>query len=211
MWQALIILADRKGDHHPHHACRCRRSRPTPRSSTGGVYFMISRVLGADFGGTIGLTLCTLSQAVSIAFYVIGFSEALFGLFAPPGFGRSGDPGGLQGRAGDQLDTGHRAAFRGHVQRRRCGHQGPVLHPRPCSLLSVVSFMVGGGDREFRWRHISPPIMGLVTDLPNDASAGGFWIVFAIFFPGGNRHHRGRQHVRATSRIPAHSIPKWHV
>ena len=49
---------------------------------TGGVYYMISRTLGPDFGGAIGLTLF-VSQAVSIAFYVIGFSEAFMGLFAP--------------------------------------------------------------------------------------------------------------------------------
>ena len=41
----------------------------------GGVYFMISRVLGPDFGGSIGITLL-LAQAVGVAFYVIGFTEA---------------------------------------------------------------------------------------------------------------------------------------
>ena len=51
---------------------------------TGGVYYMISRTLGPDFGGAIGLTLF-VSQAISIAFYVIGFSEALFGLISPEG------------------------------------------------------------------------------------------------------------------------------
>lgn len=42
----------------------------------GGAYYLISRTLGAEFGGTIGLTLF-LAQALSIPFYIIGFTEAL--------------------------------------------------------------------------------------------------------------------------------------
>ncbi len=42
----------------------------------GGFYYMISRVLGADFGGTIGVTLF-LAQALSVPFYILGFTEAL--------------------------------------------------------------------------------------------------------------------------------------
>ena len=48
----------------------------------GGVYFMISRVLGPDFGGSIGITLF-VAQAVSVAFYTIGFTEAAFSLLNP--------------------------------------------------------------------------------------------------------------------------------
>jgi amino acid transporter len=42
----------------------------------GGAYFMISRSLGLEIGGAIGIPLY-LSQATSVAFYIIGFSEAL--------------------------------------------------------------------------------------------------------------------------------------
>jgi amino acid transporter len=42
---------------------------------TGGAYFMVSRVLGFQAGGGIGIPLF-LSQALSIALYVIGFAEA---------------------------------------------------------------------------------------------------------------------------------------
>ena len=48
----------------------------------GGVYFMISRALGPDFGGTIGITLF-IAQAVGVSFYVIGFTEALVGSLSP--------------------------------------------------------------------------------------------------------------------------------
>ncbi len=41
----------------------------------GGAYYIISRSFGLNIGGAIGLTLY-LSQAISVAFYVIAFSEA---------------------------------------------------------------------------------------------------------------------------------------
>lgn len=46
----------------------------------GGAYFMISRSFGLNIGATVGITLF-LSQAISIAFYVIAFVEALVPLF----------------------------------------------------------------------------------------------------------------------------------
>ncbi len=42
----------------------------------GGDYYLISRTLGLEFGGAIGIVLY-LAQSVSIAFYCIGFGEAL--------------------------------------------------------------------------------------------------------------------------------------
>ena len=42
----------------------------------GGAYFLISRSLGLEIGGSIGVPLY-LAQAVSVAFYVIGFTESL--------------------------------------------------------------------------------------------------------------------------------------
>jgi len=42
----------------------------------GGDYYLISRTLGSEFGGAIGLVLF-LAQSVSIAFYCIGFGEAM--------------------------------------------------------------------------------------------------------------------------------------
>ncbi len=45
------------------------------RVAGGGAYYIISRSFGTTIGGTIGITLY-LSQAISIAFYLVAFSEA---------------------------------------------------------------------------------------------------------------------------------------
>ena len=45
------------------------------RVEGGGEYFIISRSFGLNIGGTIGIALF-LSQAISVAFYVIAFTEA---------------------------------------------------------------------------------------------------------------------------------------
>ena len=42
----------------------------------GGNYYLISRSLGLEIGGAVGIPLY-LSQAISVAFYVIGFVEAM--------------------------------------------------------------------------------------------------------------------------------------
>lgn len=44
----------------------------------GGAYFLISRSLGVEFGGAIGV-IFFFAQAISVAMYVIGFSEAFLG------------------------------------------------------------------------------------------------------------------------------------
>jgi amino acid transporter len=50
------------------------------RVEGGGEYFIISRSFGLNVGATIGLALY-LSQAISVAFYVIAFTEAFHFLF----------------------------------------------------------------------------------------------------------------------------------
>lgn len=46
----------------------------------GGAYYLISRSLGVEFGGAIGIVFF-LAQAISVAMYVIGFTEALTSTF----------------------------------------------------------------------------------------------------------------------------------
>ncbi len=50
------------------------------RVEGGGVYYIISRSFGLNIGATIGITLY-LAQAISIAFYIIAFTETFEPLF----------------------------------------------------------------------------------------------------------------------------------
>ncbi|MGD9160026.1 MAG: amino acid permease [Desulfobacteraceae bacterium] len=58
-------------------------STNTPVSG-GGAYFLISRALGPEFGGAIGIALF-LAQAISVPFYILGFTEALVRAFPDSG------------------------------------------------------------------------------------------------------------------------------
>ena len=48
----------------------------------GGAYFLISRSLGAESGGAIGLVFA-VANAVSVSMYLIGFAETVAGLYGP--------------------------------------------------------------------------------------------------------------------------------
>ena len=54
------------------------------RVKGGGAYYLISRSLGVEFGGAIGIVFF-LAQAIAVALYVVGFSEALLDAFPAVG------------------------------------------------------------------------------------------------------------------------------
>ena len=159
---------------------------------TGGVYYMISRTLGADFGGAIGLTLF-VSQAISIAFYVIGFSEALFTLFSPETAASLNEWRLEQICSTLMICVLFGVTFKGADLAIKA--QYFIL---AALLLSVVSFLIGG-------------LSGFDTSNFGDnfgspEGGAGFWLVFAIFFPAATGITAGAN-LSGDLKDPAKSIP----
>jgi len=140
----------------------------------GGIYFMVSRVLGPHFGGSIGLTLY-LALAVSVAFHTIGFSEALFGLIGNLSSGAERTARGLwlPELVSTLVVTGlFLLTYRGGTAQ-AIKAQYVVLG---IVMLSVVAFLVGG------LLELDGARLG-ANRGPAFSSEVGFWTVFAIFFP----------------------------
>jgi len=129
----------------------------------GGPYYIISRTLGAEFGGSIGIVLF-LAQSISIGFYCIGFAEAVVSTLSEA----SGPlPQIIAALAVSLLfvfawlgaDWGTRFQF-------------VVMAILGAAL---VSFFVGALTQ---WNNAT-----LAQNWPSPASGPGFWVLFAIFFP----------------------------
>ena len=125
----------------------------------GGNYYLISRSLGLEIGGAIGIPLY-LSQAISVAFYIIGFVEAMA---AVPVLGTL-DP--------QVLATGVALAF---VVIAYIGAdfalkiQFGIL---AILIAALVSFFAGG------WGSVATP-----ATAASYTDGVTFWVVFAVFFP----------------------------
>lgn len=139
----------------------------------GGIYYMVSRVLGPDFGGSIGITLY-LALAVSVAFHTIGFSEAFFVLVAhvSPGAARTATAIKLPQVMSTLVLTGlFVLTYRGAEQAIKA--QTVVLGVLG---LSVLAFLIGG--------LVELDAATLAANRrPAFTSEVGFWAAFAIFFP----------------------------
>lgn len=66
----------------------------------GGIYYMLSRSLGPEFGGAIGLMI-TLANAIAVSMYVIGFCESLLDMLTQYTSGFNGIVGDSQFRTND--------------------------------------------------------------------------------------------------------------
>ena len=133
------------------------------RVKGGGDYYLISRTLGMEFGGSIGIVLY-LAQSVSIAFYCIGFGEVVAALFA------GGHPLTPQIVAAAAVGFLFVFAWLGADVATRFQYVVMTV-----LALALVSFFVGGYSR---WDAVL-----LAENWTAPSAALPFWAVFAIFFP----------------------------
>lgn len=156
----------------------------------GGAYFLISRSLGPEFGGAIGLTLY-LAQALSVPFYVLGFVSALVASFPAlaPHF---------QLICLGTVVTLFMLAYVGAEWAIRV--QYLVL---AVLLASIVSFLLGAlgrFDLDLLRTNLAP--------APGAAESGvGFWVLFAIYFPAVTGVMTG-VNMSGDLRDPSHAIPR---
>jgi len=129
----------------------------------GGDYYVISRTLGIEFGGAIGIVLY-LAQSVSIAFYCIGFGEALCEIL-PPAF------------AGYTQIIATLAVFFLFIFAWLGADWATKFQFIVMVLLfaALVSFFAGG---ILKWNSAL-----LYNNWSKPTSDMNFWILFAIFFP----------------------------
>jgi len=130
----------------------------------GGDYYLISRTLGLEFGGAIGIVLF-LAQSVSIAFYCIGFGEVIAGII--PNGSYAAMPQIIAAAAVAFLFI---FAWLGADWATRFQYVVMFI-----LLAALVSFFAGGlmqWDSSNLTQNWSAPEGGL-----------DFWVLFAIFFP----------------------------
>jgi amino acid transporter/SOS response regulatory protein OraA/RecX len=129
----------------------------------GGDYYLISRTLGSEFGGAIGLVLF-LAQSVSIAFYCIGFGEAMTVLLPENIFSNP--------RIIAVLAISFLFIFAWLGADWATRFQYVVM-----ALLAgaLLSFFVGGIPR---WE-----LSTLIENWKPPAESLDIWVLFAIFFP----------------------------
>ncbi len=129
----------------------------------GGDYYLISRTLGIEFGGAIGIVLF-LAQSVSIAFYCIGFGEAVSSILGGGGNHLA------QVIAGTALVFLFALAWVGADLATKFQYVVMVF-----LVLALISFFIGGIEK---W-----DTGLLITNWTSGESKTGFWILFALFFP----------------------------
>lgn len=128
------------------------------RVGAGGAYYIISRSLGVEIGGAIGLPLF-LSQAFSVTLYAFGLAESL--RFAWPDVPVQPAALVIIAAVGALAYRGAGGALRAQI---------PIM---ALIALSIGALAVGAASHGSFGR--------LVESEP--APEVGFWVVFAVFFP----------------------------
>ena len=154
----------------------------------GGDYYLISRTLGLEFGGAIGIVLF-LAQSVSIGFYCIGFGEVVNSLL-------TGKLNHLpQIIAAVAVSLLFILAWLGADWATR--FQYVVMSILTAAL---ISFFIGG---YINW---NPALLAENWSVPSPANLG-FWALFAIFFPAVTGFTQGVS-MSGDLKDPGKSLPR---
>lgn len=129
----------------------------------GGAYFMISRVLGPQFGGAIGVALF-FAQALSVPFYILAFTEALTSSFPT-----------LEPHSFLIMMIAASALFAVSYIGTSWAIKAQYII-MAILVIAIIAFM-GGGLRDFSAETFR---MNLA---PSGDTQYSFWVVFAIYFP----------------------------
>lgn len=152
------------------------------RVRVGGAYYMISRSLGIEIGGAIGIPLY-LAQALSVALYIVGFAESVVGAFPQFDIKIVGVVTAVVVTILVLIST--QAAIRAQY------------FIMAAIAISLISFAFGR------------PVEETTVTLWRTAADGGagFWPVFAVFFPAVTGIMAG-VNMSGDLENPAKSIPK---
>lgn len=156
------------------------------RVKGGGYYYIISRTLGLEFGGALGIVLF-LAQSVSIGFYLIGFGEALSALL-PPSLWTSPQLLALYALLPLFL-----LSWMGADWATRFQYLVMVF-----LALALGSFFLGGS---IKWE-----MSTAAANWTAPAGGLGFWVVFAVFFPAVTGFTQG-VNMSGDLRDPTRSLP----
>ncbi len=155
------------------------------RVKGGGDYYLISRTLGVRYGGALGLVLF-LAQSVSIAFYAIGFGEALAAMFTAP-------PVWLpRAAAAAAVAALFVLAWLGADWATRFQYVVMAV-----LFAAIAAFFAGG---------LTAWDAGLFRSNLSPSSDLSFWVVFAIFFPAVTGFTQGVS-MSGDLRDPGRSLP----
>lgn len=150
---------------------------------TGGAYYMISRSLGIETGGAVGIPLY-FAQAISVALYTIGFTESIIQAF----------PALESLQKIIALGTTLAVAILAIVSARTAIRAQYFI--MAAIFLSLVSFLLGH------------PIENSTIEMwgAKPENSESFWVVFAVFFPAVTGIMAGVS-MSGDLRDPAKSIP----
>jgi len=136
------------------------------RVGVGGEYYIISRSLGLEFGGAIGIPLF-LCRTLSITFYSFGLAESLLVLWP--------DSWGVMPAHATQLLTAFIIVLITAISAKSASLALQLQVPIMMAVgLSLVALLIGVLTGDLRAPEMTPSFR---------TAPQGFWYIFAVFFP----------------------------